>query len=1503
MAVFSLLPGEVLVCIKESDWQTRVQGISDLKTWWTGNDAGKNQCENIIRFVKKNVKDFKESNVQINREVMDLMCALPDLDPSGFNKTCAALILNGLADKVADTKLKNNYFQLGKKFSQHLKDGPKFVASQLSSSLTSSKNPKVITGILNLVEELITDFGLEQFDVTVILSLAKTPLDDKTKTVRSAAISVLVLMHRFVGPKMISLLSEVKAATLKEIQDLCDKNTDPPPEPTLICFSSQPISKNNIDKSKIGTTNLMDCLPRNDITKELGACKWKVLLDDAAWKVRIKGVETIKSIITGPGKSHLLINGLQPLIHDISSRRLKEGNIAVLKAVLDLVAILGESLGPACKTVAKSILPPMMLHLGFKNIQIRDAAEVASNSWLKEVGSSMWVTFGATPLLTAQPQSIDTRQCILATMGKETFDMQSLDAQVGTTLLPTLVEGLQERAKKARDLADAVILKVIPIVGMEPLLRIINDLKPASRQSLQSTVERYAETVNYILPDASSSTSHTTNTNIQSSNETQSLSHNKSTSNLSSSRRQVSKSNAGGVDSNNEGSRSHRGPTSSSMDPQILELISALKQMNMNLKDVADHCTKETLPANWPFLVKSTITPMKPDQRLKLQQWIIKNSKSNTTLLPPAAPSTLPPPAVLTPENISSINSNSGGSAVLGGEVNEDACISDASESSVIATASPSVPTSSRQSKTSSSGQRAGISSSNGPITTPRLAPPSEVLLESRRALKIRRSEKYGTQKWPTASQNDSFRADWNQILISDLRSHVNSKILNSISPSCQDPIKFLKAMKDDVVPCIRQASQTDYSDDPDDPTHIWFRVTCSMDLLLKLLTIRLAETNPKVVISACDLLKLLFEGLARHGELLTDFESMIIVPNLVERLGSCSSPSIREIIKQSLSGVAAVYPSDKLCQIYLNYGLSSSNSRSIMESLDEIGCLIAADGVAVFTHLARGIARIAPSVNSQDGKIKQVALGVMEKIYHRLGDELWDHKPVANDEKIRTLIWNRVKHSANTNPRSPGYSRADSETPGTPMGSTRGLLGDEDRHHRRPPLSRSSLVPHENESYRPSTSNGITTPRGGSVSNTPTQCSNRRRAGSSHNPQGRSNTPLRDSAISTPRGLSSSGLQAPSPGRAPTPQRAHPPLARRGLASASSTGSIPISGTSSLRGPTPPRQRSAASPLVRTGGIASRSTTPQPSSSVSNISGGRGGETADAEVHRRRSSTSLMSGSAETSRSTTAQASPSSSRPLDSRDADTFKMFNIASDVYNRTTDLLNDQRDVLTIARCVRELAIILEKQRVKEIQLNNDNNGVTFCLDFKQAQNLLSLVATSLMTCLTVEPINLLCAFWLVRLLYRISGMKHTISSLVGLDIRKFFLSLLTVLSVVCTTQCRSINHEELFSFEKTCDSTSRECVKELFLDLVKNPEEACSANSIATKLNECCIRMIRFYHKPTLLTSFFSILLVDKSVEGHSVTLLNPAIVARSIQKLLKHFRYIYIYISGVKYIYI
>ncbi|KAJ3392260.1 Cytoskeleton associated protein 5 [Entophlyctis sp. JEL0112] len=183
-------------------------------------------------------------------------------------------------------------------------------------------------------------------------------------------------------------------------------------------------------------------------------------------------------------------------------------------------------------------------------------------------------------------------------------------------------------------------------------------------------------------------------------------------------------------------------------------------------------------------------------------------------------------------------------------------------------------------------------------------------------------------------------------------------------------------------------------------------RFVANSDLILKYSTIRLFDTNTSMLIKVLELLEHLFALLADAGYTLNEYEAGSFLPFFIAKVGD-NKETMRAKIRTIFKLIPKIYPPSKFFTRLLD-ALSSKNSRTRTECLEELGDLIKKNGMSVCIS-SKVLPVIAAQIGDSDAKVRNAALGTVTQAYMLLGDAVYKQLGKIS-EKEKSLLEEKVK-------------------------------------------------------------------------------------------------------------------------------------------------------------------------------------------------------------------------------------------------------------------------------------------------------------------------------------------------------------------------------------------------------------------------------------------------------------------------------------------------------------
>jgi cytoskeleton-associated protein 5 len=307
-----LIPPNFITDLGDANWKTRLAALEEMTTWVEGI-VEELDAEVVVRALGK--KGWGEKNFQVSAKLYGILIILAERCPS-FGRSCAALSIPHLSEKLGDAKLKKPAGDALVAFAEKtslqfvLNIGMFLLVSSVPSAdtvhgayepLNRIKAPKALADALGWIEQALSEFGIAGLSLRGLIEFLKGALKNSNAAVRTSATKTLVTVKLFAGSSIVDLLGDLNPQLLATIQSEFDKvGSNSPPEPTRQSADVLSMVQQGGSGSKGGsaTSGALDNLfPRVEID---GLMKGTTILADAkseAWKTKKEALETLQAIL------------------------------------------------------------------------------------------------------------------------------------------------------------------------------------------------------------------------------------------------------------------------------------------------------------------------------------------------------------------------------------------------------------------------------------------------------------------------------------------------------------------------------------------------------------------------------------------------------------------------------------------------------------------------------------------------------------------------------------------------------------------------------------------------------------------------------------------------------------------------------------------------------------------------------------------------------------------------------------------------------------------------------------------------------------------------------------------------------------------------------------------------------------------------------------------------------------------------------------------------------
>ncbi|KAJ7449776.1 microtubule associated protein, partial [Mycena latifolia] len=482
------IPPSILKDLADANWKTRLAALDEM-TAWVESAINEVDAEVVVRALAK--KGWAEKNFQVSAKIYAICSLLAEQCPS-FGRSCPALCVAHLAEKLGDLKLKKPAGDTLLVFAE--KTSLQFVLNQAYEPLSKQKAPKVLADAVTWINTALLEFGIAGLSLRSLIEFLKTALQNSNAAVRTSATKTLVTVKLFAGSSIKDFLEDLNVQLLNTITAEFDKvegNPAPEPSKTSADLASMVTSSSTTNGGGASGDPLDDLFPRVEVD---GLLKGTTILADSksdSWKTKKEGLEAFQSILDQGSNKRL-----KPSMGDIGQvlkARVTDTNKAVQTLALDIVSRIATGMGKPFEKHSRLFVLPVATVLADQKAPIRAAAIQTLTAIAAACeGLDSMVQGLHTALETTNPLQKGTLLHWIADWFREHEPAAGLDLSSWT---PPIVASLDDRNSDVRKGAQALLPALITSVGFDHVMHQTNSLKPASRSSAVPLIQAARPTI------------------------------------------------------------------------------------------------------------------------------------------------------------------------------------------------------------------------------------------------------------------------------------------------------------------------------------------------------------------------------------------------------------------------------------------------------------------------------------------------------------------------------------------------------------------------------------------------------------------------------------------------------------------------------------------------------------------------------------------------------------------------------------------------------------------------------------------------------------------------------------------------------------------------------------------------------------------------------------------------------------------------------------------------
>lgn len=444
----------------DSNWKVRLETISGLSF-----DSSL-PSELVVRMIAAR-PGWKESNIQVLGKALEVLQKYQGT----ISVEAASLLVSGLAERISETKLQRDIFELFSRCAFEVKN-PHYIFSQLLNQIQILKSPKAVSEAVKYLQSLVLDYGticVPQQALASEASFVKQLLSNSNPLVRGAAVDLASSLKGFHGSRVRDLLADLPAAILATLDGEFAKVSQLEPRKQVGGSSQKDNNTNNSgDKASPELMEEVDDSPRKDVSTVLTSILEKI--NDANWKVRKEALDELLAACKGEKIS--CSGSIQADLLGGLKLRVADSNKNLIIQALEISGVFCESLAKSAldkNLLRNALIPAACSCLADNKIQVRQAAILFLQKIIK-------LTPGAIGALREElkADSPNSKREILLLMteifNEGTNRPDLLEAADLTSA--AIIQALQDRNGDVRKAAQGAIIAWASVVGSEGIIRV-----------------------------------------------------------------------------------------------------------------------------------------------------------------------------------------------------------------------------------------------------------------------------------------------------------------------------------------------------------------------------------------------------------------------------------------------------------------------------------------------------------------------------------------------------------------------------------------------------------------------------------------------------------------------------------------------------------------------------------------------------------------------------------------------------------------------------------------------------------------------------------------------------------------------------------------------------------------------------------------------------------------------------------------------------------------------
>ena len=524
----SVLGKEIVDSLFSPKWEVKKHGFELINEFINNKPQNSYNLSDLIEYMKLKLKNYKETNFNINREAINIYINM--IKKKIITKDLLVPIIIAYHEKLADIKLKENLVELINNSFDIIE--PNNILKQIIGKISKKNNAKLLIEYSTFFGNVVEEYDVKDLPNKDIIDFCKVMANNSNPQVRTAAISLLCILYKYLGKDVKTLTRDIKESTLKLIDAELDKVTVIDPKESAAKKKKAASIAGSEGKGSSGGGG-GDLIPPQDISKKITA---KIIKDlSGKWAEKKEACESIEKILT-QANMRILPNGLNNLMTTIK-KKLSDSNKNFVKMMVSLLAKFIEALKQGFKQWAKPIALALIPNLADKNQLMRNECQNCFDKWVEFAGFDSLVVHFPQFLKT---DNVEMRIEIMNffTKYKDKFNKSTGELVYKDMMNPLLI-CLQDRLSNVRNAAEEIIKSSLNFIPINNYYKKSEDFKPAITKTLKQILDKIKRETANSAPQDNSNAEPENNQQQQPNVEQNNIINNKSTENLNGSSKKI----------------------------------------------------------------------------------------------------------------------------------------------------------------------------------------------------------------------------------------------------------------------------------------------------------------------------------------------------------------------------------------------------------------------------------------------------------------------------------------------------------------------------------------------------------------------------------------------------------------------------------------------------------------------------------------------------------------------------------------------------------------------------------------------------------------------------------------------------------------------------------------------------------------------------------------------------------------------------------------------------